>query len=240
MMGSIDSIETMGLVDGPGIRCVVFLNGCRLRCKYCHNPEMWIKKNNNYTVDDLVNKLLKYKPYFSDNGGVTFSGGEPLLQSEFLIEVMKRLKEENIHICLDTAGIGNGEYSEILKLTDLVLFDVKHTDKIAYKDLTGGNIFESELFLEEVNKQNKPVWIRQVIVPGIMDNDEYLISLKNYLSKIKNIQRIDFLPYHKMGDEKYEKLGIKNPLENVNPMDVEKCDLLYNKFIKMYKNKSSF
>ena len=239
-MGSVDSIETLGLVDGPGIRCVVFLNGCRLRCKYCHNPEMWNMKNNNYTVDDLVNKLLRYKPYFKDNGGVTFSGGEPLLQCEFLIEVIKKLKKENIHICLDTAGVGNGDYKEIVCLTDLILFDIKHTNKDDYKKLTGGNIDISEKFINEVNFQNKPVWIRQVIVPGITDNDEYINSLAQYLKKIKNIQRIDFLPYHKMGNEKYKKLNIIYPLDVVPEMDKDKCNLLYEKFIKIYNsNKKS-
>ena len=114
MRGSIDSIETLGLVDGPGIRCVVFLNGCNLRCKYCHNPEMWCLKENNYTVDELVDKIKRYKPYFNENGGVTFSGGEPLLQINFLKEVMKKLKKENINICLDTAGYSKEDYTEII------------------------------------------------------------------------------------------------------------------------------
>ena len=226
MMGSIDSIETMGLVDGPGIRCVVFLNGCRLRCKYCHNPEMWIKKDNNYTVDELVNKLLKYKPYFADNGGVTFSGGEPLLQSKFLIEVMKKLKEENIHICLDTAGIGDGEYSEIIKLTDLVLFDIKYTDKIGYKELTGGNMDDSELFLEEVNKQNKPVWIRQVIVPTINDNFEYITSLKEYIKKFNNVLKVELLGYHTLGVNKYEKLNLPYSLKGIPDISKDKLQEL--------------
>ena len=239
MKGSIDSIETLGLVDGPGIRCVVFLNGCRLRCKYCHNPEMWIKKENNYTVDELVNKLLRYKPYFSTNGGVTFSGGEPLLQSEFLIEVMGKLKSEGIHICLDTAGIGNGNYEKIVSLCDLILFDVKHINENGYHDLTGGHINNCEEFLHEINKQNKPVWIRQVIVPGINDNDEYLDDLCNYIKRINNIEKIDFLPYHKMGDEKYKKLNIKNPLDNVPEMDKIECENLYQRFMKLYEEKNS-
>ena len=236
MTGSIDSIETLGLVDGPGIRCVVFLNGCRLRCKYCHNPEMWNKKDNNYTVDELVNKLLRYKPYFKDNGGVTFSGGEPLLQSEFLIEVMKKLKEEGIHICLDTAGVGNHDYEEIVNLTDLVLLDIKHVTSEGFHSLTGGNINDSEEFIEEVNKQNKPVWIRQVVVPGIMDNDEYIYRLSKYLKKINNIERIDFLPYHKMGEEKYEKLGMISSFNSIEAMDKDECTKLYDKFMSIYKS----
>lgn len=237
MKGSIDSIETLGLVDGPGIRCVVFFNGCKLRCKFCHNPETWHMKEGNYTVDELVNKLLRYKPYFKDNGGVTFSGGEPLLHENFLIEVMKKLKKENVHICLDTAGVGDGSYEEIVSLTDLILFDIKHINEEGYYDITGGNIYESEEFLEEVNRQNKPVWIRQVIVPGIMDNDEYINSLSKYLNKINNIQRIDFLPYHKMADEKYRILGIENQLDGVPEMDKDKCNLLYEKFMSIYNSK---
>ena len=232
MKGSIDSIETLGLVDGPGIRCVVFLNGCNLRCKYCHNPEMWCIKNNNYTVDELVNKIKRYKPYFKENGGVTFSGGEPLLQIKFLTEVMKKLKQENIHMCLDTAGYSKEDYSEILRLTDLVLLDIKHTNEKGFKELTNGNIKISEKFIDELNKYNKPVWIRQVIVPGITDTEEYLSSLKKYLKKIKNIQKIDFLPFHQMANDKYQKLGIKNKLENTPEMNKEKCKQLYENFIK--------
>lgn len=233
MQGSINSIESFGLVDGPGVRCVVFMNGCKLRCKYCHNPEMWCMQANNYTVSELVTKILRYKPYFKNNGGVTFSGGEPLLQAPFLVEVMKELKKENVHICLDTSGVGNGNYKKILELTDLVLFDVKYANKEKYKELTGLEIEESENFITELNNQNKPVWIRQVVVPGMMDTEEYLKSLKEYLKKINNVQRIDFLPYHNMGKEKYDKLGIKYPFDNIPSMDKEKCHELYLKFTKL-------
>lgn len=233
MQGSINSIESFGLVDGPGVRCVVFMNGCKLRCKYCHNPEMWCMQANNYTVSELVTKILRYKPYFKNNGGVTFSGGEPLLQAPFLVEVMKELKKENVHICLDTSGVGNGNYKKILELTDLVLFDVKYANKEKYKELTGLEIEESENFITELNNQNKPVWIRQVVVPGMMDTEEYLKSLKEYLKKIDNVQRIDFLPYHNMGKEKYDKLGIKYPFDNIPSMDKEKCHELYLKFTKL-------
>ena len=135
--GSVDSIETLGLLDGPGIRTVVFLNGCKLRCKFCHNPEMFTKKENNYTPEKLVKKILRNKPYFKNGGGVTFSGGEPLLQSDFIIECAKLLKKENINVALDTAGVGNGDYKELLKYIDLVLLDIKHTDKNGYKKITG-------------------------------------------------------------------------------------------------------
>lgn len=233
--GSIDSIESFGLVDGPGIRTVVFLNGCKLRCKYCHNPEMWKMGNRNYTPEELAKRIIRNKPYFRRNrGGVTFSGGEPLLQSEFLIEVCKILKDENIHIALDTAGVGNGNYEELLSYVDLVLLDIKHTTREGYKDLTGKEMDSFLEFVEALNKSGKSVWIRQVIVPGMMDNDTYLKGLKDILKKINNIERIEFLPYHTMGKEKYEKLNIPYPFENLEAMDKEKCQELYQRFMENY------
>lgn len=234
--GAVDSIETFGLVDGPGIRTVVFLSGCRLRCKYCHNPEMWVKGQENYTPEELVSKILKNKNYFMRNGGVTFSGGEPLLQVDFLISVAKLLKKENIHIALDTSGVGIGNYEEILKYVNLVLLDIKHTNKDDYKELTGLSIDESLKFREVLNKSGKEVWIRQVIVPGIMDNDNYLRSLVKEVKKIKNVTRIDFLPYHNMAIDKYERLEIEYPYKDVPVMDKDKCKKLYDKFVKMYYN----
>ena len=232
--GSIDSIETFGLVDGPGIRTVVFLNGCKLRCKYCHNPEMWKKKENNYTPVELAKKIIRNKPYFKrNNGGVTFSGGEPLLQSEFIIEVCKILKKENIHIALDTAGVGNGNYNEILSYIDLVILDIKHTTKEGYLNITSHTIDDSLEFIDDLNKSGKDVYIRQVIVPGIMDNIDYLKSLKEFIKKIKNIKKIEFLPYHSMGKEKYHKLGIKYPYENLKDMDKDKCNELYKEFLQL-------
>ncbi len=232
---SIDSIETFGLVDGPGIRVVVFFNGCKLRCKYCHNPEMWYKKENNYTPQQLVDKIKRFKPYFKERGGVTFSGGEPLLQSKFIIETAKLLKQENIHIALDTSGVGLGDYEKVLKYIDLILLDIKHTTKDGYKDITGLEIDEVEKFIDEINKQNKPVWIRQVIVPGIMDNYEYIDSLVTYLQKINNIERVDFLPYHRLGREKYLALNIPYPYEDKNDMDKTVCDELSKYFEQQYK-----
>lgn len=235
MKASIDSIETFGLVDGPGIRTVIFFNGCKLRCKYCHNPEMWTKKDNNYTVDEVVHKVLRSKPYFKNNGGVTFSGGEPLLHSDFIIEVSKKLKKENINICLDTAGVGNGNYDELLKYIDIVLLDIKHTEKDTYKEITGKELNEVENFIEACNKANKRIWIRQVIIPGINDNKEYMESLSNYLKHINNIERIDFLPFHRLGREKYLKLNIPYPYEDKKDMDKDKCNDLYNYFLQINK-----
>lgn len=233
MRASIASIETFGTVDGPGIRTVVFFNGCHLRCIYCHNPEMFCRAKDNMSVEELVEKILKNKEYFGKTGGVTFSGGEPLLHSDFIIEVSKELKKHNIHIALDTAGVGLGEYEEILKYIDLIIFDVKHTTLEGFKKVTNVTTFEPIKFIETANKLNKPFWIRQVIVPGIMDNEEYLISLKDYLKQINNIEKIEFLPYHKLGREKYIKLNIPYPCENIPEMDKRKCEELYNKFISL-------
>ena len=232
--GCVDSIETFGLVDGPGIRTVVFLSGCRLRCKYCHNPEMWIRGKENYTALELAERILKNKNYLIYGGGVTFSGGEPLLQSKFIIEVCKILKKEGIHIALDTAGVGNGDYLEILKWVDLVILDIKHVDREGYLDLTSFEIDESLKFIQDLNHSGKKVWIRQVVVPGMMDQVEYLDRLVDVVCGIKNVERIDFLPYHKLGSEKYVTLGIVNPYLNMPEMDVEKCKKLYQKFMEMY------
>ena len=233
--GSVDSIETFGLVDGPGIRTVVFLSGCKLRCKYCHNPEMWVRGEDNYTSVELAKQILKNKNYLVQGGGVTFSGGEPLLQSDFIVSVAKILKKENIHIALDTAGVGLGNYKDILRWVDLILLDIKHVTGEGYLDLTGHSIDDSLEFIRELNQSGKSVWIRQVVVPGMMDNDEYLGKLVSVVKGINNVERIDFLPYHKLGSEKYIKLGIDNPYVDMPEMDVDKCHKLYEKFMKMLK-----
>ena len=235
--GSIASIETFGLVDGPGIRTVIFLNGCNLRCKFCHNPEMWKMGDENYTSEEIVKKVLRNKPYFKNNGGVTFSGGEPLLQYDFLLETCQKLKREGIHIALDTAGIGLGNYEELFKYIDLVLLDVKHITKDGYLDITSRNYFGKYMeFLKDLNTSNVEVWIRQVIVPGIHDNKDYLKNLKKFIkNNIKNVIRIDFLPYHKLGSEKYDKLGIINPYQDKEEMNKEICDKLYQEFMEDYQ-----
>ena len=235
MKASIDSIESFGLVDGPGIRTVIFFNGCKLRCKYCHNPEMWNKKEENYSVDDIVNKVKRFKPYYRDNGGVTYSGGEPLLHVDFLIELSKRLKEENINIALDTAGFGVGKYDELLKYIDLIILDIKHVEPSSFKNLTGFEKTESLKFIDSLNRSNKKVWIRQVIIPDVNDNYEYIDKLHEFLKNIKNIEKVEFLPYHKLGSEKYIALNIFNPYKDKREMDKEKCNELYNYFENLIK-----
>lgn len=230
MKGSIDSIESLGLVDGPGIRTVVFMNGCKLRCKYCHNPEMWTMKDYNYTPAELYQKIKRFAPYFGKDGGVTFSGGEPLLQEMFLLEVCKLLKQDNIHIALDTAGVGNGHYEELLDYIDLVIFDIKHLSRDGYLDLVGQEIDHSMEFLKMCQKKKKKMWIRQVIVPGIHDNTEYIDQLRQFIKTLQYVERVEFLPYHKLGEEKYRTLGIFYPLEKVAAMDEEKTKELYQYF----------
>lgn len=221
-LGRIHSIESMGLVDGPGIRSVVFLQGCRLRCQYCHNPDTWSMTGTGVqemTAEQLVKKLSRFKPYYKDGGGVTFSGGEPLLQKEFLLEVLPLCRQAGIHTCLDTAGYGVGGYEEILKDTDLVLMDVKHYTAAGYERVTGQKMEESLTFLEAVQKMEKPLWIRHVAVPGLTDGEEHLSGLREFLASLKNVEKVELLPYHVLGVHKYENLGISYPLKGTEPMD---------------------
>lgn len=229
MNGKINSIETMGLVDGPGVRFVVFMQGCPLRCKFCHNPETWNfnSEAEEYTPEKLIKKILNYKPYFKNNGGVTFSGGEPLMQKEFLIECLKLCKKENIHTCIDTAG-SILDCEEVLKYTDLVIFDIKGTNKENYYQMTRRNIDNSLEFLKLCEKMNKKLWIRAVIVPGINDTKEYLKELISFIKPIKNVEKIELLPYHTLGVHKYKDLKIDYPLKDVPDMNKDKCKELEN------------
>ncbi len=222
--GNINSIETMGLVDGPGIRFVVFLQGCNLRCAYCHNPETWQKEKlcQKYTPKELIAKILRYKNYYGKTGGVTFSGGEPLLQPDFLLECLKLCKKNNIHTAIDTAGVGYGEYKEILKYTDLIILDIKAVDKEEYKKLTGQSIDYFNEFVRQVQQSGNKLWIRQVIVPTINDNEKNILALKDYVKKLKNVEKVELLPYRTIGVSKYKELKIPYRLENIEDMsDVE-------------------
>lgn len=227
MEGYIESIETMGLVDGPGIRFVVFMQGCPLRCLYCHNPETWAeKKKNPITPQELVDKIVRYKPYFEEEGGVTFSGGEPLNQPEFLLECLKLCKKEGIHTCLDTSGVGKKLVKEILDYVDLVILDIKAVEAKEYEKITSRNIETSLEFLKLCQELNKKMWLRQVIVPSLNDDEEHVLKLKEFIKPLKNIERVELLPYHLYGVEKYKKLGIPYRLDGVKPMDVDKCHKL--------------
>ena len=224
--GYINSIETMGLVDGPGIRVVVFMQGCKLRCIFCHNPETWKDESNmKMSSKEVVDQVRKYRPYIEKDGGVTFSGGEPLFQSIFLLDMLKMCKKAGIHTCIDTSGTGyNKRYlNEILKYTDLVILDIKAIDDKNYKYITGRSIDEFNYFCKVLNKNNNKLWLRQVIVPGINDNKEYILNLKEYIKRFNNVERVELLPYHTMGIEKYKKLHIKYRLNDTPDMDKEKC-----------------
>lgn len=223
MFGKISDIETMGLVDGPGMRLVLFMSGCKLRCLYCHNPETWTAENSNEIAPEEVLKMYqKYSNYYGNNGGVTFSGGEPLLQSKFVLETIKLLKENGIHTAIDTAGVAEN-YDEILNLVDLVILDIKSVDEQEYKFITGKDISDFNKFLEKCISLNKKLWLRQVIVPNINDDEQHVFALKEFAKHIPNVEKIELLPYHSMAKDKYKKLGIDYKLENTEDMDKIKC-----------------
>ncbi len=224
-LGHIHSIESMGLVDGPGIRTVVFLQGCNLRCCFCHNPDTWTTEGKlTLSPEELVAKLVRFKPYYGTRGGVTFSGGEPLLQKDFLLESLKLCKAAGISTCLDSAGCGCGNYSEILKYTDLVLLDIKHYTADGYQKITGCPMEEINVFLKALDKEGTKLWIRHVVVPGLTDGNEHLQGLREYLKTLQNVERVELLPYHVLGVYKYKNLGIPYRLEGVPPMEPEKLE----------------
>lgn len=221
---AIHSIETFGSVDGPGIRFIIFLKGCKLRCRYCHNPDTWNAHSEDMrSADELLAQALKYKTYWGKTGGITVSGGEALLQIDFMIELFKKAKKENIHTCIDTAaqpftreGVFFEKFKELMQYTDLLLLDIKHINNEQHKLLAGrgnDNILDCARYLSEINK---PVWIRHVLVPTITDNDEYLYELRSFLDTLHNIERIEVLPYHALGVYKWEQLGIPYSLNHID------------------------
>ena len=235
MEGRILSFESMGLVDGPGIRAVVFMQGCALRCAFCHNPESWeCGAGQNVTSEEIFAKIQRFRPYFErSGGGVTFSGGEPLLQKDFVLDVFKRCKEAGIHTCLDTAGVGAGDYAELLSYTDLVLYDVKAIDAEGYRKICGGNIAVTEKFQEALRESGTETVIRQVVVPGINDSGEYMEKLKAYIKeRIPQAKKVELLPYHLMGLHKYKKLGIEPGLAGVPAMDKARANELYKQYFE--------
>nr|WP_312578285.1 pyruvate formate-lyase-activating protein [Sedimentibacter sp.] len=216
--GKIHSMETLGALDGPGIRIVVFFQGCKLRCLYCHNPDTWLTtKGLTISSDEIINKAVKYKPYFKFNsGGMTFSGGEPLMQPKFLLECLKKCKEEGIHTVLDTSGVGYGNYDEILKYTDLVILDVKHSNPEKYKKITGVGIELYYEFKESIIKSNKDIWLKQVVTPGINDTYDDMMELEKEINSfpVNIIQKVELLPYHTLGVSKYDDLKLDYRLKN--------------------------
>jgi len=230
IIGRIHSFDTLGAVDGPGIRFIVFMQGCALKCKYCQNRDTWdCTIGNQYTVEELLKKILKYKNYFeASGGGVTISGGEPLLQQDFIISLFKELKKYNISTAIDTSGSFalTDKLKELISLTDLFLLDIKCINDEICQELTGvSNKLELD-FAKYLSDVNKKMWIRQVLVPEYTDKKEDLLRLKQFLENLKTVEHVDILPYHDFGKFKWTNLGLTYPLENVRPAtsdDVEKA-----------------
>ena len=224
----IHSFESAAAVDGDGVRYCVFLRGCPLRCVYCHNPDTWEMGGEDICVEKVAKKILRYKPYFKNGGGVTFSGGEPLLHSEEISRIGDLLKKDNIGYALDTSGCV--ELTENVKKAvdgaELIICDLKFWDEESYKKYTGGSFEKVMSFLEYCEKKGKRLWIRTVVVPNINDNIDIMNKYIEIVRKLKMVEKYKLLPFHTMGFEKYEKLAIKNPLESTKPMDIQKISEL--------------
>lgn len=228
MNGKIHSFESFGTVDGPGIRFVVFMQGCPLRCLYCHNPDTWdTSGGKEYSPEEVVSRALRYKNYYKNGGGVTVSGGEPLLQAEFIAQLFKLLKENGIHTALDTSGItftpeNKEKIDAVLNYCDLVLLDIKHIQDEEHKKLTGASNKNVLEFAKYLSNTGKKTWIRHVLVPTITDVDEQLVKLKQFISTLTTVERVEVLPYHTMGEVKYQKLGLSYPLKDVKTPEKER------------------
>lgn len=233
VVGRIHSIESFGSADGPGVRYIIFLQGCRMRCKYCHNPDTWASQEyESQTSEEVLKKALRYKTYWGKNGGITVSGGEALLQIDFLIDLFQRAKEKGVHTTLDTSGnpfTREGEFFEkfqkLMEVTDLFMLDIKHIDPAGHKDLTGQpneNILDMARYLSE-NK--KDMWIRHVLVPGYTDSEEQLEALQAFIKTLDTVKRVEVLPYHTLGVFKWKELGIPYGLEGVPTPSQEQIDL---------------
>lgn len=230
MSGRIHSLESFGTVDGPGVRFVVFVQGCPMRCAYCHNPDTWAMTGGKIMeASEIIAQYERNLPFYK-GGGITVTGGEPLMQVDFLIELFTLAKEKNIHTCIDTSGIAykpeNKEFIEkldkLMSLTDLVMLDIKHIDPIKHKELTQQPNDGILAFCEYLNDRNVDMWIRHVVVPTITDDDTYLYKLGYFIGQFHNIKALDVLPYHTMGKAKYEQLGMEYPLDGIPAMDKNK------------------
>lgn len=232
ILGNVHSIESFGSVDGPGVRFIVFMQGCQMRCQFCHNPDTWKLRNPKAkwrTADDVLDEAVNYRSYWGKKGGLTISGGEPLLQMDFLIDLCKKAKARGINTTIDTCGHPFtykepffSKFQELMKYTDLVMLDIKLIDSEAHKRLTGhnnDNILACAKYLSDIDK---PVWIRHVLVPERSDYDEFLIRLDDFIKTLKNVDKVEVLPYHTMGVYKWEQLGIDYPLKGINPPTKER------------------
>lgn len=242
MNGYIHSIESCGTVDGPGIRFVVFVQGCPMRCLYCHNPDTWdFKKDTPMTADEILKQYDNCKEFFR-NGGLTVTGGEPMAQIDFLTELFRKAKAKGIHTCVDTSGVtfnkdDTSKVDELIKYTDLIMLDIKHIDDDEHKKLTGRSNKNILDFARYLHDNKKELWIRHVVVPGITDKREYLLRLGEFLADLNNITALDVLPYHDMGKVKYENLGIDYPLKDIEPLSKEKAVEARDIIIEGIRNK---
>lgn len=230
--GRIHSVESFGSADGPGVRYIVFLKGCNMRCQYCHNPDTWAKDGGELmTPEEVLKKALRYKTYWKEKGGITVSGGEALLQIDFVTELFRLAKEKGVNTCLDTSGNPfsleepfKSKFDELMKYTDLFMLDIKHMDDAAHRKLTGQtnqNILEMAAYLSD---HGKAMWIRHVLVPGITTDDDELHRLRSFLDTLKTVERVEVLPYHTLGVFKWKELGIPYQLEGVDPPTKEQID----------------
>ena len=229
-VGYVHSLESFGSVDGPGVRYLIFLSGCSMRCQFCHNPDTWeMNAGCAYTADGLLKKALRFREYWGTEGGITVSGGEPLLQIEFLTELFQKAKVKGVHTAIDTSGSPFsrkepffGKFQELMKYTDLLLLDVKQMDEEKHRVLTGRtnqNILDLARYLSEIKK---PVWIRHVLVPGRSDFVGDLQKLHAFIQTLHNVERVEVLPYHTLGAYKWKELGYEYPLEGVEPPSAER------------------
>lgn len=230
--GRIHSVESFGSADGPGVRYIVFLKGCNMRCQYCHNPDTWAKDGGELmTPEEVLKKALRYKTYWKEKGGITVSGGEALLQIDFVTELFRLTKEKGVNTCLDTSGNPfsmeepfKSKFDELMKYTDLFMLDIKHMDDAAHRKLTGQtnqNILEMAAYLSD---HGKAMWIRHVLVPGITTEEDELYRLRSFLDTLKTVERVEVLPYHTLGVFKWKELGIPYQLEGVDPPTKEQID----------------
>lgn len=230
--GRIHSVESFGSADGPGVRYIVFLKGCNMRCQYCHNPDTWAKDGGGLmTPEEVLKKALRYKTYWKEKGGITVSGGEALLQIDFVTELFRLAKEKGVNTCLDTSGNPfsleepfKSKFDELMKYTDLFMLDIKHMDDAAHRKLTGQtnqNILEMAAYLSD---HGKAMWIRHVLVPGITTEEDELHRLRSFLDTLKTVERVEVLPYHTLGVFKWKELGIPYQLEGVDPPTKEQID----------------
>lgn len=227
--GQVHSFQSLGAVDGPGLRTVVFLQGCPLRCVYCHNPDTWsVDGGERYTPQEVLQKVLRFRPYFGKTGGVTVSGGEPLLQWRFVTELFRLLRQAGVHTALDTSGMGNADGAkEVLQHTDLVLCDLKFSTEEDYAAHSGGSLRRVLAFLHQTEEMQVPLWIRHVVVPGLTDGEAHIRTIAKLARSFTNLKKLELLPFHTYCQTKYDALGIPFPLQHCLPCPEETIQALY-------------